>query len=256
MNSLRFWKKSGFDVASYKWKLEERRNKSFNGSGSDTSNTNTYTYNELGFRGDSIYKDGFRIMSVGCSHTEGVGVSDTETWPHHFSKLIPNAVDLNAGFGGRSNDYIARCIITMVDTFRPNLVNIMYTYPSRKEYYRYNGDLEPFHMNPWGYFEEENEGKEEYKAIARVTHDENDLINWYKNHLLITNFLQLRNIPYTWNGCFLMDDSVDDENRFDGGYGDFREFSIDGKHATNKHNENYAKKLHTFIKDKFPNYLP
>ena len=66
MNSLRFWKKSGFDVASYKWKLEERRNKSFNGSGSDTSNTNTYTYNELGFRGDSIYKDGFRIMSVGC----------------------------------------------------------------------------------------------------------------------------------------------------------------------------------------------
>lgn len=256
MNSLRFWKKSGFDVASYKWKLEERRNKSFNGSGSDTSNTNTYTYNELGFRGDSIYKDGFRIMSVGCSHTEGVGVSDTETWPHHFSKLIPNAVDLNAGFGGRSNDYIARCIITMVDTFRPNLVNIMYTYPSRKEYYRYNGDLEPFHMNPWGYFEEENEGKEEYKAIARVTHDENDLINWYKNHLLITNFLQLRNIPYTWNGCFLMDDSVDDENRFDGGYGDFREFSIDGKHATNKHNENYAKKLHTFIKDKFPKYLP
>jgi hypothetical protein len=256
MNAIKFWKKSGFDVASYKWKLEERRNQSFNGSGSDTSNTNTYTYNELGFRGASIYKDGFRIMSVGCSHTEGVGVSDGETWPHYFSKLIPNAVDLNAGFGGRSNDYIARCIITMVDTFRPNLVNIMYTYPSRKEYYRYNGDIEPFHMNPWGYFEEENEGKEEYKAIARITHDENDLINWYKNHLLITNFLQLRNIPYTWNGSFLMDDSVDDENRFDGGYGDFREFSIDGKHATNKHNEKYAKKLYDFIKDNFPKYLP
>jgi hypothetical protein len=256
MNAIKFWKKSGFDVASYKWKLEERRNQSFNGSGSDTSNTNTYTYNELGFRGDSIYKDGFRIMSVGCSHTEGVGVSDTETWPHHFSKLIPGAVDLNAGFGGRSNDYVARCIITMINTFRPNLVNIMYTYPSRKEYYRYNGDLEPFHMNPWGYFEEENEGKEEYKAIARITHDENDLINWYKNHLLITNFLQLRNIPYTWNGSFLMDDSVDDENRFDGGYGDFREFSIDGKHATNKHNEKYAKKLYDFIKDNFPKYLP
>jgi len=256
MNSLRFWKKSGFDVASYKWKLEERRNSVHTTSGNDESGTCTYTYNELGFRGDSIYKDGFRIMSVGCSHTEGVGVSDTETWPHHFSKLIPGAVDLNAGFGGRSNDYIARCIITMVDTFRPNLVNIMYTYPSRKEYYRYNGDLEPFHMNPWGYFEEENEGKEEYKAIARVTHDENDLINWYKNHLLITNFLQLRNIPYTWNGCFLMDDSVDDKNRFDGGYGDFREFSIDGKHATNRHNEKYAKKLYDFVKDKFPKYLP
>ncbi len=134
MKSIRFWQKSGFDVATYRWKLEERRNKSFNGSGSDTSGTNTYTYNELGFRGDSIYKNGFRIMSVGCSHTEGVGVSDGQTWPHYFSKLINNGVDLNAGFGGRSNDYVARCIVTMVDTFRPNLVNIMYTYPSRKEY--------------------------------------------------------------------------------------------------------------------------
>ena len=111
-------------------------------------------------------------------------------------------------------------------------------------------------MNPWGYFEEDIEGQEEYKSIARITHDENDLINWYKNHLLITNFLKVRNIPYTWNGCFLMDDSVLDENRFDGSYGDFREFSIDGKHATNKHNETYAKKLHTFIKKNFPEYLP
>lgn len=247
MKALRFWKKDGFDVASYRWKLEERRNKTFNGSGSDTSGTNTYTYNELGFRGDSIYKNGFRIMSVGCSHTEGVGVSDNQTWPYYFSKLVNNGVDLNAGFGGRSNDYIARCIITMVDTFRPNLVNIMYTYPSRKEYYRYNGDLEPFHMNPWGYFEENEEGKEEYKSIARITHDENDLMNWYKNHLLITNFLQLRKIPYTWNGCFLMDAAISDSRRFDGDYGDFREFSIDGKHATAEHNNQYAKKLYNFI---------
>jgi hypothetical protein len=247
MNSLRFWKKSGFDVGTYDWKLENRRNKTTNISGSDNSQTNTYTYNELGFRGDSIYKNGFRIMSVGCSHTEGVGVNDDQSWPHYFSQLVNNGVDLNAGFGGRSNDYIARCIITMVDTFRPQLVNIMYTYPSRKEYYRYNGDLEPFHMNPWGYFADDIEGKEEYKAIARITHDENDLINWYKNHLLITNFLKARNIAYTWNGCFLMDEVVTDANRFDGDYGNFREFSIDGKHATAEHNQKYAQKLYNFI---------
>ena len=57
MKSLKFWSKSGFDVASYKWRLDERRNKSFTGSGSDESGTNQYTYNEMGFRGDSIYKD-------------------------------------------------------------------------------------------------------------------------------------------------------------------------------------------------------
>ena len=83
-----------------------------------------------------------------------------------------------------------------------------------------------------------------------------DLINWYKNHLLITNFLENRNIPYIWNGSFLMDNEYSDKYRFDGDYGDFREFSIDGKHATPKHNEEYSKRLLQFIKSNFPDYLP
>jgi len=256
MKSMKFWTSSGFEVGNHSWRLDERRNKTFNTSGSDISETNTYTYNEMGFRGDSLYRDGFRIMSVGCSHTEGVGVSDDQTWPHYFSRQIQNGVDLNLGFGGRSNDYIARCIITLTQKIRPNLVNLMYTYPSRKEYYRYNGELEPFHMTPWGYFKEDSEGKEEYKSITRITHDENDLINWYKNHLLITNYLENRNIPYIWNGSFLMDNEYSDKYRFDGDYGDFREFSIDGKHATPKHNEEYSKKLLQFVKSNFPDYLP
>jgi hypothetical protein len=250
MKSIKFWNKDEFDVATYKWILSDRQNKTFHGSGSDNSGKNVYTYNEMGFRGDSIYKDGYRIMSVGCSHTEGVGVNDWETWPHHFSKLIPNGVDLNTGFGGRSNDYICRTITTLVDTFKPNLVNIMYTYPSRKEYYTHEGNLEPFHMSPWGYFKEDPTGISEYESIAKITHDENDLINWYKNHLLITNFLENRDIPYTWNGSFIMDDSVNDEHRFDGGYGDFMDSSIDGKHANGDYNKEYANKLFDFCKNK------
>jgi hypothetical protein len=250
MEALKYWKKDGFDVATYKWNLAERKNQVFNGSGSDESGTNVYTYNEMGFRGDSVYKDGFRILSVGCSHTEGVGVSDNQTWPHYFSRLIKNGVDLNVGYGGRSNDYIARCIVTLVDTLKPNLINIMYTYPSRKEYYRYGGELEPFHIKPWGYFEESKEGKEEYNAIAKITHNESDLINWYKNHLLIINLLQNKKIPYTWNGSFLNDTTVIDDFRFDGNYDVFQEFSIDGNHATCNHNKEYANKLFEFCKDK------
>jgi hypothetical protein len=53
-----------------------------------------------------------------------------------------------------------------------------------------------------------------------------------------------------------MDGEYTDKNRFDGDYGDFREFSVDGKHATAKHNEEYSKKLYGFIKSNFPNYLP
>jgi hypothetical protein len=94
MKSMKFWTSSGFEVGNHSWRLDERRNKTFNTSGSDISETNTYTYNEMGFRGDSLYKDGFRIMSVGCSHTEGVGVSDNQTWPHYFSRQIDNGVEL------------------------------------------------------------------------------------------------------------------------------------------------------------------
>jgi hypothetical protein len=37
MKSIKYWKKDGFDVATYKWNLAERRNQTFNGSGSDES---------------------------------------------------------------------------------------------------------------------------------------------------------------------------------------------------------------------------
>jgi hypothetical protein len=250
MEGIKFWTKEGFDVASYRWKLEERINQKFNGSGSDNTGLCTYSYNELGFRGDSIYKDGFKIMSIGDSHTEGVGVSDNKTWSHQLCKLIPDAVDLNFGFGGRSNDYIVRCLLSYYNTIKPDLVLIMYTYPSRKEYYKTNGDLEPFHTSPWGYFTDDIEGKEEYKAIEKITHNENDFINWYKNHLLITYFCKLHNIPMIWNGCFLDDNTMQEENRFDSDYNNFIDKSADKNHSGPEHNRLYANELYRYILDK------
>ena len=74
--------------------IKDRINKTKTTSGSDLTGLCNYTYNELGFRGDSIKKDGFKIMSIGCSHTEGVGVNDNETYSYYLSKMI-NGIDLN-----------------------------------------------------------------------------------------------------------------------------------------------------------------
>jgi hypothetical protein len=189
MKSLNFWKPEGFDIASYKWLLEERKNKEMLGNGSDSGNC-YYTFNELGFRGDSPKKKGMKVMSVGCSHTEGINVHNHQTWPHQLSKLLPNGVDLNLGISGRSNDYIARSIITWVDEMKPSIVLVMYTYPHRREYYRDNGDVEPYHPSPWGYFEEEREGRMNWANITSMANEHEDMINWYKNHLLIKNFLK------------------------------------------------------------------
>jgi hypothetical protein len=249
MKSLRFWTKEGFEVTSEDiWNLTERKNSVHTTSGNDESGTCTYTYNELGYRGDSIYKGGTRILSVGDSHTEGVGINDDETWPHQLCKLIPNAVNLNTGFGGRSNDYIARTIVTLLKTFRPDVVLVMYTYPTRKEYYNKAGDLQPFHVNPWGYFKNDEIGKDEHNSYLKLSHDENDMINWYKNHLLITSHLKANNTPFVWNGSFLNDKTIIEDNRFDGEYDNFLDKSVEKTHAGPYHNKQYAKKLYNFLK--------
>ena len=65
MKPLEYWTSDGFETLSYKNSFKERINKSFNTTGGDSTGLCTYTYNELGFRGDSIHKKGFKIMSIG-----------------------------------------------------------------------------------------------------------------------------------------------------------------------------------------------
>lgn len=244
MNSLKFWKPLNFDVTSFRWKLKERVGRRFQGSGSDHTNKNDYTYNEVGFRGNSILKEGYKIMSVGSSYTEGIGVNDDETYSHYFCKMIPNGVDLNFGYSGRSNDYIARTILTFVDKVNPNFVNVMYTYPTHREYYTPNGGIEPYAPNPWGYYKEHPDGMREFDAIKHISNKEDDFINWYKNHLLITYYLKSKEIPFIWNGTFLQTEFTD-ENRFDGEY---PYFETDSKYASSEENKKYAENLYNHIK--------
>jgi hypothetical protein len=237
MNPLKYWNSKTFDVTNHRWFLDERKNKTFTTSGSDSSSTNIYTYNSLGFRGDEIPLKNKKLMAIGCSHTEGIGVNNDETWPYYLSKLL-NYSHINFGFTGRSNDYISRCVISFVDVINPDFISIMYTYPERIEYYTSNGGIEPYHPNSWGWFAE---NETEYTSISNISNDYNNFINWYKNHLLISNYLENKNIPFTWNGVFLNTEYTD-KNRFDGKY------DIEyGKHATPTQNEVYAKSLYEHI---------
>jgi hypothetical protein len=256
IESLQYWNPKGFEISSYKYSLKDRINKTFNGSGSDNTNKCNYTYNELGFRGDSVHKEGFKILSIGCSLTEGVGVNDNETWPHLFSKLIPNSVDLNFGFGGRSNDYISRCLLTYYDIIKPDLVLIMYTFTHRKEFYTENGGIEPFIPGvDWGYMEETNAGKSIQTNLSKIQNENEDFINWYKNHLLISNFLETKKCNWIWNGSNLFN-SLIENNRFDGNYSNYIDYGCDGGHPGIEHNKLYSLKLYNHIYKNFKNYLP
>lgn len=254
---LKYWTVDEFEISSYKWRLSERKNTIQRTSGSDNTGKCIYTYNSLGFRGDEPNRKGFKIMCIGDSNTEGVGVNDNETWSFCFSKLIPNGVNHNFGFGGRSNDYISRCLLTYYDFIKPDLVLIMYTSPSRREIYTKDGGIEPFMVTgSWGYLSETKEGERLQQLKAEIQNNNEDFINWYKNHLLIKHFLDSKKCNWLWNGWLDIDKNYSEFNRFDGEYGRFLDLGEDGTHPGPKHNLNYSNALCNHIYKNFRNYLP
>jgi hypothetical protein len=254
MNPLKYWSPESFEISSFRWGIVERRNKTYKWSGSDQTGLCSYSYNELGFRADSIYKEGFKVMSIGCSNTEGVGVNIEETWPAQFCDLIGNAVNINLSVGGRSNDFIARVLLTYYDFFKPDLVLIMYTESHRKEFFTKDGNIEPFHHIPWGYFSETEEGKEEHNALLTILNKENNYQNWLKNHFLITYFLETKKANWLWDGWFATD-RYTDERRYNGDFYPHIDFGVDGKHPGPNTHQKYAKNIYKYIQTNFPQYL-
>lgn len=255
MNPLIYWNPDGFEISSYKYSLKERVNRTHYTSGSDDTKQCVYTYNELGFRGDSIKKEGFKVMSLGCSITEGVGVNDNQTWPHQFSKLIDNGVNMNFGTGGRSNDFICRCLLSYFNLIKPDLVLIMYTFPHRREVYTKENFIEPYiPTKVWGRLAETKEGNEIQKSLDSLQNDNEDFINWYKNHLIIKLFLESKKCNWLWNGLNL-NTNYSEFNRFDSEKIHLDKGSDDLHPGPNTH-KRYANLLYDYITIKFPNYIP
>ncbi len=257
MKPLKYWKPETFEVSSFISKLEARKNQTYKIAGSDKRKICTYTFNELGFRGDDTSKNGFKIMSIGDSMTEGFGVEDYETWPAQFSKLIPNGVDFNLGTSGRSNDYIARCLMTYYDVVKPDLVLIMYTSPQRRDIYTNENSIESYMPTmAREYMKETEDGKKIHKLKTELQNDNEDFINWYKNHLLIKYFLESKGCNWLWNGWFNIPKEYNEFNRFDGMYGDFIDKGVDNFHPGPQHNYQYSKVLFNHIYNNFRSYLP
>lgn len=237
---MKFWNKDDFQVNSHFLDFMKDRPNIV-----ETWKQTQMKYNEIGFRGDSLNENGFKVMTVGCSHTEGCCVNDDETWPFYLAKEM-GWLHYNCSIGGSSNDYIARTILTFTDVIKPNLVIVMYTAIERMEYYKKN-KIYPFAPNPWGYFTDVDEGIEDFKNIVLSKTVKNDEINWYKNHLLITYFLKSKNIPFIWNPGFSRM-SLLEKNKYSEDYTNFIGYTYDKVHANAEHNREFAKKFSNFLK--------
>ena len=256
MKPLEYWNPEGFDISSYKYSLKERVNQTYTTSGGDNTNLCTYTYNELGFRGDSIKKEGFKVMSLGCSITEGVGVNDDETWPAQFCSHIENGVNLNFGTGGRSNDFICRSLMSYYDLIKPDLVLIMYTFPHRREIYTAENGIEPYiPTRVWGKLLETEEGQTIQSSLDILQNDNSDFINWYKNHMLIKLFLESKKCNWLWDGRHLLTD-YKEFNRFTALDKFKMDLGSDDLHPGPAHHSHYGRVLFEYVYKNFREYLP
>jgi hypothetical protein len=91
--------------------------------------------------------------------------------------------------------------------------------------------------------------------LINLSNKEANFQNWYKNHLLIKYFLEAKKCNWVWNAWFATNDHWED-NRFDGNYYPHIDLGVDNMHPGPKTQQQYAKKLYSFILEKFPNYIP
>jgi hypothetical protein len=101
----------------------------------------TYKYNYNGFRSRefNIDETKSKILTLGCSHTVGVGIPQQNNWPEHFgSKYFPDHAVWNAGLGGASADTIARLAVNMIPIVKPAIVTILWPSLYRFETYENN----------------------------------------------------------------------------------------------------------------------
>ena len=86
-----------------------------------------YTFNREGFRCDNFTDSNVRIVFLGCSVTEAIGIPHTEGWAHHILEKIRKDTGLeipywNLAMGGSGLDAITRAYYHYHDVLSPHLV--------------------------------------------------------------------------------------------------------------------------------------
>ena len=101
----------------------------------------TYKYNSYGFRSQefNIDETKSKILTLGCSHTVGVGIPQQNNWPEQFGReYFPDHTVWNAGLGGAGADTRARLAVNMIPIVKPAVVAILWPSLYRFETYENN----------------------------------------------------------------------------------------------------------------------
>lgn len=99
-------------------------------------------YNANGFRTENFCKVNHslpKILTLGCSHTEGISIAKQDSWPEQLKSIIEVPQLFNLGQNSASIDYIHRIIPHCLDYFCPDYIFILCPSYLRFEYTDPNG---------------------------------------------------------------------------------------------------------------------
>jgi hypothetical protein len=138
-----------------------------------------YMYNYLGYRDNDWPEDlSGQTWCLGDSFTLGLGQTFDDTWPQLLSQKLDTPV-INVSMNGASNDWIARRVAYILETFQPQNILIQWSFLHRRE-------LEDEYL------------LDEDRAIWFDTHDSKDLENFLKNIDLVESNKGKTNIVHSF----------------------------------------------------------
>jgi hypothetical protein len=94
-------------------------------------NNFTYKFNSYGFRSEEFCNSD-NMISLGCSHTMGIGLPIENTWAYIVSNRL-KLKNFNFGIAGGSNDSSFRMAYNWIYQLRPKIVVLMITHSVRME---------------------------------------------------------------------------------------------------------------------------
>ena len=164
-----------------------------------TEDNVTYTFNSHGFRGEDLdVLAKYKVLIVGDSHTFGVGLDDTQTWTHQFKTILPIETNvINLSIAGASMDYISRALFQSIDTIKPNVVIVCYTYDCRRETQMIATQGKITQINPTvpNQLPGDDGSKDEFKSWFMTLNHHSNQYNFDKNREMVRLICYKAKVP-------------------------------------------------------------
>ncbi len=206
-----------------------------------------YSLNSLGYRGNDVstIKDNNYFISLGCSHTMGIGLALEDTYSDRLSKKL-NMNYLNCGLGGSSTNLLWANSIRLVKNLKilPKFVVLQWPSINRLTIFK-TGTIKTFVPNHYLFSDNYIESRlfESYIMSKDFSYNQTQL--YFDSVNLLWNFAKVKTINFT------LDDDVFDLLKIDQllkfvDNSDYNSFARDVGH----YGKNHHKVIADFIESK------